>query len=183
MSRPLNIPGLTTRRLRLEPLSTDHASGMFRLWSDPEVCRYSGVVRDYAGNSIDMPAATSAESDLIVDFWIRAARDGWGFRWAVMIADGNGFAGTVGFNTLTDCAEIAYHLLPDYWGRGVMNEACQAAIDWRRGDRGSGIEALIEPDNSASIALVRRLGLSPTGEFSEGSQRYRMSLQRTYSGR
>ena len=165
---------LATERLRLAPLADADSAGMYALWSDPAVCEYSGTVRDYAGNVIDMPARTREASDRIIDFWQRAAADGWGFRWAVSL-EGE-FTGTVGFNSLRECAEIAYHLRPTFWGRGIMQEAATAAIAWL-GDRATAVEAFIEPDNQASIALAIRLELHATPTFSEGAQRYVRSLK------
>lgn len=177
MTTPVIIPTLTTSRLRLEPLCDTHSDGMFRLWSDPLVCRYSGTVTDYDRNVIQMPASTRASSDRIIEFWIRAAQDGWGFRWAVIVSCTDEFAGTVGFNSLGGCSEIAYHLLPRQWGRGVMFEASRAAVDWRRDHGASEIEAFIEPENAASIALAVRIGMRATDAFSaDGAQRYRMAV-------
>lgn len=174
---PLKIPTLATRRLRLEPLSTSHSPGLFDLWSDAEVCRYAGTVRDHDGKVIDMPAASRAESDRILDFWLKAAADGRGFRWAALLrASRESFAGTIGFNALGDCAEIAFHLLPRYWGRGLMTEASAAAIAWQRGNGASEIEAFIEPENAASIALALRLGMSATEAYSQGARRYRLAV-------
>ena len=153
-----------------------HSAGMFALWSHPEVCRYAGPVADYDRNPIPMPAANAAASDLIIDFWLRAAADGWGMRWAIEDRATSAFRGIVGYNSLTTCAEIAYHLLPAFWGQGMMHEAAQRAIDDRRAAGVRQIEAFIEPANAASIALAERLGLSPQPEFSEGAQRYLMTL-------
>lgn len=173
---PLQIPTLITERLRLDAVGTQHATGMFELWSDPEVCRYSGTVRDYEGRIIEMPAADRSASDRIVEFWLHAARDGWGFRWAVISSDTGAFTGTVGFNSVGPCAEIAYHLLPAYWGRGIMTEACQAAINWQQHRGGKALEAFVEPDNGPSIAIAERLGFTATDTFSEGARRYQMDL-------
>ena len=173
----IRIPTLQTERLTLEPLAMSHSSGVFELWSDPEVCRYSGVVRDYAGEVINMPAASSNDSDRIIDFWIRAAEDGWGFRWAVLTnKDGGRFAGMIGFNSLTACAEIAYHLLPGQWGNGIMTEAAGAAVDWVKRNGSSELEAFIEPENRPSAALAERLGMTATGAFSEGAERFSATL-------
>lgn len=179
MSQAINIPELTTQRLELKPLDCCHSQGMFALWSSDAVCRYSGTVTDYQRNQLEMPATSSQTSDRIIDFWQRAAGDGWGFRWAVLL--GSEFIGTVGFNSLKLCSEIAYHLVPTYWGCGYMREAAQAAIDWRtKGGLPEGIntkedysfEAFIEPNNQASIALALRLGFQPTEEVHEGARRY-----------
>lgn len=154
-----------------------HSPGMFELWSDPQVCRFSGTVRDADGNVIDMPAAVPAHRDLIIDFWVKAANQGWGFRWAVLCVDAmDRFAGIVGFNSVADCSEIAYHLLPSYWGRGFMSEASRAAIKWRREAGAAEIEAFIEPENARSISLACRLGMTAVPEFADGAQRFRMSL-------
>lgn len=155
----------------------EHSQGMFDLWSDADVCKFSGTVTDHDRNVIEMPAATPVQSDLIIEFWLMAATDGWGFRWAVLLPDSeDAFAGTVGFNSITDCSEIAYHLLPRHWGKGIMTEASEAAIQWQRSNGASEIEAFIEPGNTPSIALARRLGMAATDTFSDGAQRYRMSL-------
>ncbi len=161
----------------MEPLSLAHSGGMFELWSDAEVCRFSGTVIDYDGNVIDVPAATSAQSDRIIDFWLNAANAGWGLRWAVLREGSEAvFAGTVGFNSLQGCAELAYHLLPRHWGNGIMTEASEAAIQWVRGTGVREIEAFIEPENTPSRALAGRLGMAPTTAFSDGAQRHWMAL-------
>lgn len=138
---------------------------------------FSGIAEDENRNEIDMPASTPDDSDRLIRFWLKAASEGWGFRWGVLF-DGleQEFVGHVGFNSLTACSEIAYHMNPDYWGKGIMTEAALAAINWRRVNGIKEIEAFIEPENSGSIALALRLGMNATHEFSEGAQRYRMSL-------
>lgn len=171
---PLEIPVVRTERLRLEPIGFAHSAGMYALWSDAAVCEYSGTVTDYDRVVITMPAASAAESDRIIDFWLRAAADGWGFRWAVILEDGDAFAGSVGFNSLGATSEIAYHLLPAFWGQGIMSEASQAAIAWRRDRSPAAIEAFVDPANAPSIALAERLGLVATDELSEGARRYVM---------
>lgn len=172
----LNIPTLDTARLRLEALGMSHSSGMFDLWQHPEVQRYSGPARDAEGKNIPLPATSAADSDRLIEFWLKAAADGWGFRWAVLEAQRETFLGHIGFNSLADCSEIAYHLHPAHWGRGYMAEAARAAIDWRREGGASEIEAFIEPGNQGSIALALRLGMTATSTISEGARRYRMAL-------
>ena len=80
---PVEIPRLHTARLHLEPMGFQYTQGMFALWSSPEVCEYSGAVSDYERNLLPMPAGSPEVSDKIIDFWVRAAVDGWGFRWAI----------------------------------------------------------------------------------------------------
>ena len=65
---------------------------------------------------------------------------------------------------------------PEFWGRGLMTEAAEAAISWRRTKGAIELEALIESENTLAIALAERLGMQPTDQFLEGARRYRMSL-------
>ena len=123
----LELPVLWTRRLVMEPLTRLHSSGMFALWSDPEVCRYSGPSVDSLGRPIPLPARSPEASDAIIDYFVRARAGGTGFRWALVLCADGRFVGTLGMNSLGDCPEIAFHMHPRFWGRGLMTEAARAA--------------------------------------------------------
>ena len=174
---PLQIPTLRTARLRLEPLTVAHSAGMFALWSREEVCRYSGPAVDADGLSIALPAPSPVESDRIIDFLVRRAAAGLGFRWAMMTAPDGTFIGALGFNHLGLCPELAYHLHPDAWGQGLMAEACAAALAWVSDERDAlTVEAFIDPENRPSIAVIQRLGFQATGEVEDGAVRYLRAL-------
>ncbi len=177
----LIVPELLNDQADLVPLSQSHSSGMFALWSDPHVCQYSGPVADYDGNPITTPVTTSADSDLIIDFWLRAATDGWGFRWAIMHKgdrDEACFAGTVGFNALGQRAEIAWHLLPAFWGQGIMSAAVRRSMAWLADTGCQELEAYVEDRNFESIALAERMGMRTSGHVSDGANQYLMRLRR-----
>jgi ribosomal-protein-alanine N-acetyltransferase len=166
-------PNLSTERLLLEPLGRHHSRGMFLLWSREEVCRYSGPAANWAGHPIRLPARTAADSDDIIEFFECAARADEAFRWAVVQREGEEFVGAVGFNRLSPAAELAFHLRPEFWGRGFMREAAGAALGWLQTERpGLPIEAFIEPDNLLSIGLAQRLGFRKTGTSPGRAERY-----------
>jgi ribosomal-protein-alanine N-acetyltransferase len=165
-------PVMHTDRLLLEPLSLRHSRGMFLMWSREEVCRYSGPASDWNGDPIRLPAENAGDSDRIIDFFERAAAAGSGLRWALMAREAREFAGAVGFNRLAPSAELAFHLRPEFWGRGLMREAAEAALDWLRQRSDAPVEAFIDPNNTASAALVRRLGFFPTGSAQGGTERF-----------
>ena len=73
-----------------------------------------------------------------------------------MFNDNDEFTGTVGFNSLSECSKIAFHLLPKYWGRGIMSEASIAAIEWRR-IQGTCLQLGNEPDDTTEP--VRQINL------------------------
>lgn len=179
----MQIPTLRTARLRLEPLAVAHSGGMFALWSRDEVCRYSGPAVDADGVPIALPAPSPVESDRIIDFFVQRAAAGLGFRWAMLTAPDGMFVGAVGFNHLGPCPELAYHLHPDAWGRGLMVEACRAALAWVSAERGARTaQAFIVPDNRASIVLIQRLGFRATGEVEDGAGRYHLGTEHRASG-
>lgn len=173
----LDIPELITLRLCLTPLSMEHSIGMFELWKQAAVQEYSGPANDELGKEIHLPAKSKSDSDQLIRFWVSAAASGWGFRWAILLAGENStFVGHIGFNSLGVCSEIAYHLNPEYWGKGIMLEAAMSAIEWIRSRGSSQIEAYINPMNVRSIALAENLGMAATGALSEGSERYLTTL-------
>ncbi|UTP38046.1 GNAT family N-acetyltransferase [Phenylobacterium sp. LH3H17] len=177
MVAALDVPTLRSQRLILEPLSSAHTAGMFALWSRPEVCEFSGGAIDIEGRPIRLPARTPEDSDKIIAFFAHGAARGARFRWAMLTRNDRSFVGAVGFNALGACAELAYHLRPDYWGQGLMTEAAVLALNWLRRRPGAvEVEAFVEPANLASVRLIERLGLNATGETADGADRYLMAL-------
>jgi len=172
-TRATCVPTLSSERLILEPLSFDHSAGMFSLWSEPEVCRFSGAAKDFEGRPIALPAKSPADSDRIIDFFQRQCAEGAGFRWALITQGKGRFVGTAGFNRLGPCSEYAYHLHPNFWGQGLMSEASGVAFAWLRDHHPLvEVEAFIDPDNCPSIALAMRLGFQATGQTIDGAARY-----------
>ena len=173
MSGPLAVPTLTTDRLVLEPLTLAHSAGMFAMWSQAEVCRYSGPGFDLDGRPIRLPAVTPEDSDKIIIFFLKGAADGARFRWAMLSRSDRAFVGAVGFNRLGACSELAYHMRPEFWGQGLMGEAGHAALAWLHGRAGAEIvEAFVDPENLASIRVAERLGLRMTGDVMDGAAGY-----------
>lgn len=165
----LVVPVLETGRLVLEPLSMAHGAGMFALFAEPEVCRFSGRAVDAEGHEIVLPLARREDGERIIGLFLAGVAQGWGFRWAVVRRGDGRFMGAVGFNRLGEVSEIAYHLLPEFWGGGVMREAAGAALGWVRGRPGvRAVEARIQAGNRRSIALVECLGFHASGQDGEG---------------
>ncbi len=58
-----------------------------------------------------------------------------------------------------DIAEVGWAILPTMWGRGYATEAARAAIDWAIAHCSwREINHCIDKENSASIAVARKLG-------------------------
>lgn len=158
------FPKLSSERLQLEPLAPAHSAGMFELWSEPLVCEHSGPATDSEGAPIELPAATTADSDRLLHFWIGRAEAGTGLRWAALRRDPFEFVGAVGFNVLGPQSEYAYHFVPRVWGEGLATEASQLALGWAFGAGATSVELFAEPENLRSIRLARRLGFVSSSE-------------------
>lgn len=165
----------------LEALTASHSVGMFELWSSEEVCRHSGDVTNWDGQPLALPAADAATSDQIIEFFQRMAAAGRGIRWAVLERSSGAFVGAVGFNALEDRAELAYHQLPRFWGRGMMGEACEAALAWAGGRGAREAVAYIDAVNVRSVRLVQRLGFRKTGEVRDGAEEFVVALDKNQS--
>ena len=60
-----------------------------------------------------------------------------------------------------DLPEIGYRYLKEYWGRGIGTEAARACVEFARDDLGiEKLVALIIPENSGSIRIAEKLGMS-----------------------
>ena len=175
----LVVPTLKTSRMELSPLSERDGPSMFELWASPQVCQHSGPAVDYRGVSIPLPARQRQDSDRLLDYWLKRRAEGTGFRWAVRLGADRTFVGAVGFNELGELPELAYHLLPERWGHGIMQEAAREALAWCfSSSEAVAVVAFVEPDNERSASLARRLGFSRDGEDDSGAHRYVMSASR-----
>lgn len=61
-------------------------------------------------------------------------------------------------------AELGYVLGRAHWGRGLMHEALQALVAWALDAGGlRRLEAEVNPANTASVAVLQRLGFTQEG--------------------
>ena len=148
-----------TARLILRPWSEEHLGALVVLNADPEVARYLG------GRPFD-PAESAALSERLVEHW---EQHGYGL-WAVVekrSGETLGFAGLshpVFVPELAEEVEVGWRLDRSAWGRGYATEAGAEALRWAFGELGlARVVAIIDPDNAASLAVARKLGMTLGG--------------------
>ncbi len=146
---------LRTDRLRLRPWTTadDDLARLVDLYGREELRRWLG----------SFPSISPQE---LVARWaqVHALDDRCGC-WAVERPDGV-VAGTVLFKPLPDGVgeiEVGWHLHPDSWGHGYATEAARAVIDRGFAAGVPEVYAVVRPGNEASVAVCRRLGMTPLG--------------------
>jgi RimJ/RimL family protein N-acetyltransferase len=135
---------LTTDRLTLRPLLPDDAEAYVAMRGHPEVARWLSPL---AGDPIGRFAAG----------WRAHGYAPWG-----IFLDGR-LIGQGGLNFVPEFGEteVLWALHPDHWGRGYATEVARAALAWGFGTLGLGlIFAMTLPDNLASQAVMKRIGLT-----------------------
>ena len=139
---------ILTPRLRLRRARPDDLEALHAVFSHPAAMRYWSTpphadleqTRLWLDSMIEASPETS--DDFVVEFEGRVI--GKAGCWRV--------------------PEIGYILHPDYWGQGLAIEALTAVVT-RVFDRFpiAAIEADVDPRNTASLALLTRLGFRETG--------------------
>ena len=151
------FPELSTPRLRMRETRPGDAQAVFDILSQPEVTRFYSL----------SPLTRIEEAQEII------ARRAQGFarrqriRWAIARLEDDGVIGSCGYvHWVPEAAraEIGYELAPAHQGQGVMQEALTAMLAFGFGSMHlHRIEALVMPDNTASLGLLSRLGFQSEG--------------------
>ncbi|MET0519503.1 MAG: GNAT family N-acetyltransferase [Burkholderiaceae bacterium] len=148
---------LTTARLRLEPICDAHFDGLHALNSDAEVMRY-------IGGRPETPQETRAMIERVKARWAE-----WGYSWwSFFEQEGGALIGAGCIQHLgRDAAnphEIGWRLRRDRWHQGLASEAAQVMAAFAFETLAAPqLCAVCDPENKASILVMRRLGMSWRG--------------------
>ena len=148
---------IVTERLRLRPLRLDDA--------EPTAAMMCEAVSRWTGSwTPDM-----SPSDVLdrIKRHRAAETEGRGVMRAIEGGSDGALMGWIGVDLIdaeTRRGVLGYWLGEAFWGRGFAGEAAAAMVGdaWDRLDL-QVIEAGAQPENAASIAILRRLGMAETG--------------------
>jgi RimJ/RimL family protein N-acetyltransferase len=147
---------LETERLLLRQFVEDDAEWFFRLNTDPDVLRF---VPDKALANVEQAR------QVLIDHPI-ADYQKYGFGRGACILKNTGEAiGFAGLKYLEELGEvdIAYRLMPAYWGMGLATEVALASVDFGFAKLDlKRIIGLIMPANIASVRVLQKTGLHYT---------------------
>jgi ribosomal-protein-alanine N-acetyltransferase len=153
---PTTVPVLETPRLVLRPFHAADAEGLHDAFGDPEAMRFWNVA----------PSADLAVTVKNIE-WLAKYSPYSHASWAVAARDDGRFLGMVNYHhreARDRRVEIGYIMVRRFWRQGFAKEAvtrllhhCFATLRSHR------VEALIMPENAASIALVESLGFRCEG--------------------
>ena len=151
----------TTERLVLRTWRDDDAEPFAALNADPEVTRFLGG--PWSREASDAMMARS-----------RAHWEAHGYGRAVVEVDGEmvGFTGLGPHAATPGEVEIGWRLARHVWGRGYATEAARAMRDLAATRWGlDGLVSVADPDNGASLGVMRHLGMTLRDELVHEGQR------------
>jgi RimJ/RimL family protein N-acetyltransferase len=174
---------IVAARLTLVPLRPEHAAEMAPVLADPDLYTFTGGAPPRAAElraRFERWAAGPGDPALSWDNWVIQLCPHGALAGYVQatVTDAAGtlaaeLAWVVG-NTLA--AELAWVVGKPWQGRGIGSEAARALAGWLGRHHVRSIVAHIHPDNRASAAVASAVGLTPTGEWQDGEQRWRMTV-------
>ena|ERR1051325_1908500 len=146
------FPELSTERLRLRQLTLGDAGEIFRLRSDERVNKY-----------IDRPSAQSIDDAIaFINKINQGIANNESLYWAITMKGESKLIGTISLWNISkeeSKAEIGYELIPEYHGKGLMQEAFARAIEYIcEVLKVETVEAWTHSKNLASSKILERTG-------------------------
>ncbi|HVM90165.1 MAG TPA: GNAT family protein [Puia sp.] len=155
------FPELYTARLVLRRVRKSDVADLFRLRSDKRVMQYIG--RPITLHLDDVIQLIDVIDDLL-------AKNN-GITWAISLKEKDQLLGTIGLWRIVRehyRAEIGYLLDPLLQGKGIMQEAMEAVLDYGfKNIMLHSVEAHVNPGNEASIKLLERNHFIREAHFKE----------------
>ncbi|MEM1413551.1 MAG: GNAT family N-acetyltransferase [Myxococcota bacterium] len=151
---------LETPRLRLRALRPDDVDAYFAMLSDPECMRY------WSGD----PLTTRAQAAEVHARDVDGHASGRALTWMLETHEGAAVGRIALFHFAGENrrAELGFMMRRASWGRGYMGEALDAVVGHAFGALAlHRLEADVDPDNAASLALLEKRGFAREGLFRE----------------
>lgn len=155
------FPILKTERLLLRKVEINDFNEIFLLRSDPVVMKY-----------LDRPSAKSLEdAKIFLQSITDLEKNNETVTWAITIQGNPKLIGTICYWNIKKehyRAEVGYVLLPEFHGKGIMQETLTAVFDYGFNVmKLHSVEANVNPNNEASIKLLERNNFVREAYFKE----------------
>lgn len=163
---------IETERLRLRMPSMHDLDALARMYADPEVVRYLGTgstaTRDETAESIRTTMARWYDDGFGMFFVDRKEDGALVGRVGLLVWDADAWKPTTRARAQGRTElEVGYVLAREFWGQGYATEAAKAARDYAlRELQAERLIALVRPENTASKAVARKLGMEHERDIS-----------------
>lgn len=148
----------TTERLDVRLWTPEDRERVHDIYSRWEVARWLGATPRTV-DSLD-------QADALIARWGERSADPRFGVWAVQERSTGTVAGSILLVPLPGGdgeVEVGWHFHPDCWGKGFATEAARGALAKGFAEGLGEIHAVVRPDNAASLAVCRRLGMDALG--------------------
>jgi ribosomal-protein-alanine N-acetyltransferase len=156
----MSFPIIRTDNYLLRQIVNADLENIFLSLSNPEVIKYYGISYSSLQETKDQ-----------LKFYRDLEQNETGIWWAICSLNNDVFYGAIGLNNrnlIHQNAEIGYWLMPQYWGKGIINETlpfvCNFGFNQLNLHR---IVAMIESENIASKRTVEKIGFAYEGTMKE----------------
>ena len=177
---------LTTKRLRLTPLTVDDVDVALEMFTDPDVVKYLGDLMTVEDVRTEMPTWTRRGGNGCVGIWCVSDRDsgekyGSGLLLPLPIDEDDTNYDLVVPGTMPDAEiEIGFSLKKSAWGKGIATEICERLLQFAFEESPlTEIVATLEDENLRSRHVLEKCGLIDEGRmraYGEDSPRFRITL-------
>lgn len=155
------FPVLQSERLLLRKISHDDTESLFKLRSDPSTMRF--IPRPVARHHDDVTE--------LIQRILSELNENKSINWAITLKEDNVLIGTIGYVRMSPenhRAEIGYMLSKHHYGKGIMNEALTAVLDYGFTTlKLHSVEGVVSPDNIASSNVLKKCGFIKEAYFKE----------------
>jgi ribosomal-protein-alanine N-acetyltransferase len=152
----MDFPHFETDRLRLRQITEDDLENIFSGLSHPGVIKYYGVNYKNLDDTWEQ-----------LEWYAELERTRAGIWWAITSAEDNSFCGAIGYNNLSrehKKAELGFWLLPEYWGKGYVQEALGVVLEYAfQKLHLHRIEAFVETENISSQNTLQKCHFQQEG--------------------
>jgi RimJ/RimL family protein N-acetyltransferase len=158
-----DFEALVMARLRARHWHVDMATEAMRIYGDPVAMRFLSPTYPLKDE-----AAMRANIERVIGLNATHAKPMG--SWPLFDKDKDNLVGTVLLKPLpnSDRIEVGWHLARDVWGRGYATEAGRAALFHGFDNLGlNKIYAIVDPENTPSIRVTERLGMTHLGQTDE----------------
>lgn len=154
-------PTFETKRLLLRKITTDDINEVFFLRSNKNVLKY-----------LDKhPSKTKEEALTFITLIDELERSNDAINWGITLKGNNTLLGNICIWNISKehhRGELGYALHPDFHGKGIMQEAMEAVIEYGfKKAKLHTLEANVNPNNQASIKLLERNGFVREAYYKE----------------
>jgi len=157
------FPRIITNRLILRQVSIKDANEIFILKSDDDVLKFLDKSKTKTIDEIKQ-FIDKVNTGIANNQWI---------LWGITLKGSTSVVGTICIWNISEHktkADIGYEMIPEYHGRGIMQESLEAIIKYGIERMGlTSLEAVTHPNNVKSVKLLERNNFTKISDINETS--------------